>query len=246
VRISGGIRLHVRYLNLLCFARCARSCFSCPQCSSSLAVQATETLPKDAASSSQLNSGPTYVLVCAGCKWSSNEVGWEFERPTGIARKWILPEIKATSWMLICADHNDLPVQLSKIDTQPESVQSEFDALKDHLGSYVSSSKPPTVPRSSRRPTRHISHLTQMAAKALHRDVPGMARLKGKVMMEKEKVEWDELGEYQAKGSWRSAGLEDGMEDVEMMGNMHTSGAGGFAGLERRWERSWDGDRGSK
>lgn len=132
-------------------------------------------------------------------------------------------------------------MQLQKLHTQPESVQHEFDALKEHLDAYISNSTAAPLPRSTRKPTRHISHLTQMAAKALHRDVPGMATMRGKRLVEKGKVEWDELGEYQAKGSWRDLGLESGVEDVEMMRRLGMSREGGVTGLEKRWGRSWEG-----
>lgn len=62
-------------------ASCARNCFSCPSCESSLAVQASEKRGDDGS----LETGPPYLLTCAGCKWTSKEVGWEFEKPTGLA-----------------------------------------------------------------------------------------------------------------------------------------------------------------
>lgn len=70
--------------------RCARSCFSCPQCSSSLSIQASDPPPEGSSSNVSGNgavpSGPLYLLVCPGCRWSSKQIGWEFEKPTGIAR----------------------------------------------------------------------------------------------------------------------------------------------------------------
>lgn len=133
--------------------------------------------------------------------------------------------------------------QLQKINSPPEAVQSEFDALKDHLDSYASSSVPAAPPRSQRKPTSHISHLTQMAAKVLHRDVPGMGRPLGTRIAEKEKVPWDDLAEYQADGSWRDVGLERGMKEVEVLRAIGSSGAGGKARMEQRWSQSWDGER---
>ena len=130
-----------------------------------------------------------------------------------------------------------------------ESAQAEFDAIKDHLEGYVAPAPTAVPPRSavtsSRNPTRHISHLTQMAAKALHRDVPGMAvtRPRGKQVGVREKVEWDVLGGYEAKGSWKLLGMERGMGEVDWMRGLAQSGSGGVAELEKTWGRSWDGKR---
>lgn len=121
----------------------------------------------------------------------------------------------------------DLSVQLQKLLSAKDPAQPEFDALKDHLDTYITSPAPaPTPARSaSKHPTRHISHLTQMAAKALHRDVPGMAAagavaksgLRREMKGGGERYGWDELGEYGTKESWRARGLERGDEDVEAM-----------------------------
>lgn len=69
--------------------RCARSCFSCPQCSSSLSIQASD-FARDDVSGDGAPPGPLYLLVCPGCRWSSKQIGWEFEKPTGIARALLL------------------------------------------------------------------------------------------------------------------------------------------------------------
>ena len=145
-----------------------------------------------------------------------------------------------------------MTVQLQKIHSAPpESAQSEFDALKDHLDTYINLSTPasPAVTRTAltnRNSTRHISHLTQMAARALHRDVPGMARAKIRPRGEGAQKEnahqsWDALAGYGAKGSWEGLGLQKGMEDVEVM----KSGMD-VALLEKRWEHSWDMDKTTK
>ena len=73
-----------------------------------------------------------------------------------------------------------------------------------------------------------------------------MGRPKGKKTNETAKVEWDDLGDYQAKESWRTAGVESGMEDVEGMRNLNSTGAGGVAQLEKQWTRSLHGDRMAK
>ncbi|WWD16685.1 hypothetical protein CI109_101115 [Kwoniella shandongensis] len=210
--------------------RCARSCFSCPQCSSSLSIQATDSIQSGEASSSTTSApGPPYILTCSGCRWSSKEVGWEFEKPTGIA------------------------LQLQKTHSHNEPIQSEFDALKEHLDSYISTNAPPIpTPRSTRAPFRHISHLTQMASKALHRDLSGMAGSSARARPrgsgvgkdgEKEKVGWDVLGEYESKTSWKQLGLESGLEDVEKMKKLEYSGVAGVATLDRTWDKSWNGNR---
>ncbi|WRT65526.1 uncharacterized protein IL334_002471 [Kwoniella shivajii] len=220
--------------------RCARSCFSCPLCESSLSIQASDQSPTDistiaTSSSSGQAGGPPYTLVCPGCKWSSKEIGWNFDKPTGIA------------------------LQLSKINTLSETVQSEFDLIKEHLESYITHSTPtpsaPSSARSSRNPSRHISNLTQMAQKALHRNVGGMTaypaafnsrRPNMSNQENKENVGWDELAEYRPKTSWRQLGLERGLEDAEKMREIQEAGPDGLAGLDKRWKNSWENDRSSK
>ncbi|WVR03969.1 hypothetical protein IAU60_000968 [Kwoniella sp. DSM 27419] len=205
--------------------RCARSCFSCPQCDSSLSVQAS-----DVAESSTNAQTPSYLLVCTACRWSSREVGWAFDRPNGIA------------------------LQLQKMLAETETVQAEFDSLKDHLEAYIAHSAPaPSPARSTRVPSRNISQLTQMAAKALHRDVSGMtahaARDRSRrsaVKVGGEHFGWDEMPEYAAKGSWTEVGLEKGLQDVEVMRGLRDSGYDGLASLEKRWGKSWDVDRMAK
>lgn len=108
-------------------------------------------------------------------------------------------------------------------------------------------------------PSRHISHLTQMAAKALNRPVhpvhghavrkrpPGQGQGQGQGPGGKrEKVGWDELEVYQSKADWREVGLEKGMEDVEAIKLVERAGWEGVAALDRRWDKSWECDRMSK
>jgi dynactin-4 len=64
--------------------RCARSCFQCPQCASGLATIASEA-SKDSKTSEERTSGAPYFLICAACKWSSKEIGWLFDKPSGLA-----------------------------------------------------------------------------------------------------------------------------------------------------------------
>ncbi|KAJ1972286.1 hypothetical protein H4R34_005458 [Dimargaris verticillata] len=89
--------------------RCARNCFECPTCFHSLSVvedQALITKAKaaqessshddhgdDSASLSSASStkaaakGPIkpYYLQCSFCRWNSREIGWTFEKSTGLA-----------------------------------------------------------------------------------------------------------------------------------------------------------------
>lgn len=132
--------------------------------------------------------------------------------------------------------------QVQRLDTQAEAEQIEFEAIKTHIESYMTSSAPVPTPKSikSKHPSRHISHLTQMAARALGRDVPGMTgmgmgmgmgrgrRSNGVVEKGKEKAAWDDLGEYEVKQSWKGLpelGMEDDRADLEMI-----------------WGQSWAGE----
>lgn len=131
------------------------------------------------------------------------------------------------------------------MNKETESLQNEFEAIKDHLESYMTSSAPVQAPTrstvGSRNPTRHISHLTQMAAKALNRDVAGMRpRTRPKDFVEKAHDDWDEIREYKSKATWKVKGLEKGMSDVDDMRVMH---AGSIAELGKTWGHSWHRSR---
>jgi dynactin-4 len=124
----------------------------------------------------------------------------------------------------------DDSAQLQKIHTQPETIQNEFDALKDHLEGYITTTVPVQTPRpKGKQPSRHISHLTQMAAKALGRDVPGMmGRPKRKEGLDKgkEKAGWDELEAFKTERAWRGLlGIEEDR-----------------AGMEMIWSKAWAGE----
>ena len=126
--------------------------------------------------------------------------------------------------------HTDDAAQLQKINTQPETIQNEFDALKDHLEGYITTTVPVQTPRpKGKQPSRHISHLTQMAAKALGRDVPGMmGRPKRKEGIDKgkEKAGWDELEAFKTERAWRGLlGIEEDR-----------------AGMEMIWSKAWAGE----
>ncbi|KAJ1719301.1 hypothetical protein LPJ61_006334, partial [Coemansia biformis] len=57
---------------------CARNCFQCPVCTQMLSVIEEE-------SSRDSGGRSCYVLSCAVCFWDSREIGWEFEKATGIS-----------------------------------------------------------------------------------------------------------------------------------------------------------------
>ena len=61
--------------------RCARNCFACPCCFSTLAVVASKE-----PTASQTNIGP-YFLACNVCRWTSRDIDMTFEKPTSLARK---------------------------------------------------------------------------------------------------------------------------------------------------------------
>ena len=132
-------------------------------------------------------------------------------------------------------------MQLQKMELG-QAPRIEFDAVKDHLETYMSLSNPAPPRQSSRVPTRHISHLTQMAARALHRDVPAMAAQKGRKKgkgvgaegMERAHVGWDEMKDYTAKEAWR------GVVDARQADTMRGMEGMDLARLERRWTSSWD------
>lgn len=147
--------------------------------------------------------------------------------------------VGASKWVTALFQMLTRSGQLPKVYTQPEEVQSEFDALKDHLEKFVQQSAPPTRAQAHKRtPSRHIAQLTQAAQRALRRDVPGLTRHRARVPGKGEKIEktgWDELAPYTAKGSWRQDGLERGTQDVDDMMAIEGEEA---ATLDKRWASS--------
>jgi hypothetical protein len=89
-----------------------------------------------------------------------------------------------------------------------------------------------------------------MAAKALHREIPGMAAVSARtrggrnvVKSTEDRVGWDEMKEYEARG--RCAGMEvDKMVELEEL--REAEWAGTVAGIEQTWTKSWDSDRRTK
>jgi dynactin-4 len=132
------------------------------------------------------------------------------------------------------------PEQVQKIHAQTERVQSEFEALKDHLDSYITSTAP--VQAKKPVPTRHISHLTQMAAKALHRDVPGMNAVSSRPKPKQDaRDKWDDMGVYESKNRVKDVSeevMEEDARDLERNGDR--------AALERVWCNSWSGSRAAR
>ncbi|KAF2744797.1 hypothetical protein M011DRAFT_470106 [Sporormia fimetaria CBS 119925] len=58
--------------------RCTRNCYNCPVCTAPMTVSSLED-PADPSP-----SGGPYILSCPYCHWSTEEIGIEFEKPTGI------------------------------------------------------------------------------------------------------------------------------------------------------------------
>lgn len=123
------------------------------------------------------------------------------------------------------------------MNTQAERVQAEFDALKDHLGAYLTASAPippPLSAKSKTAPTRHISHLTQMAAKALHREVPGISAPARRIKHDHDAREkWDDIPSFLSKNTCRGVA-------AEVLG---VGEDGERAKLDRVWGDSWAGSR---
>ena len=83
-----------------------------------------------------------------------------------------------------------------------------------------------------------------MAAKALHRDVPGMSKLRVRPRGNDAAVQGnyqapDELAEAKVKQSWKEQGLHLGMQPVDDM----REAAVELAAIEHTWSFSWDRER---
>ncbi|KAJ1798890.1 hypothetical protein LPJ59_002204 [Coemansia sp. RSA 2399] len=55
---------------------CARNCFQCPTCTHVLSVVEGDR---------RQNDGACFVLSCSVCQWNSVEIGWTFDKATGIS-----------------------------------------------------------------------------------------------------------------------------------------------------------------
>ncbi|KAI9573654.1 dynactin p62 family-domain-containing protein [Boletus coccyginus] len=195
--------------------RCARNCFSCPICRSTLCVVASDP-PDDW----RRNAVAPYFLYCGHCRWDSAEVNITFEKPTGLA------------------------AQLQKFeDSAPESL--EFERLKEHFEPFLrtsslsSSSHLPAVLSHH----LHTSSATAAASAALARDIPGVGKYnplgRGRAGRERT-ANKDEMPEYKSRVetavfSQLGGGGDDA--DVEVLRHMETVEE--VAKLEQRWENSW-------
>lgn len=135
---------------------------------------------------------------------------------------------------------------------QTTKVQAEYDALKDHIETYIQQSAAP-VPEAkkakghTRTPSRHIAQITQAAQRALRRNVPGLAASSASSRAAKArsllaaadgqgKQGWDDLRPYTVKASWREAGVERGQEGVDALREAEEEVV---STLERRWTSGW-------
>lgn len=203
--------------------RCARNCFSCPICRSTLQVVASD--PPDGGdgrpSVSLSNVGePPFFLYCNHCRWDSAEVGITFEKPTGLA------------------------AQLQKFeDSAPESL--EFERLKEHFEPFLRTSSLSSLSHVPSTSSHHLptSSATAAASAALARDVPGVGKYnpltRSRVGRDRT-ANKDEMPEYKSRmeisilGQLGSEG--DGL-DVEALRRMEI--AEEIASLEQRWGNSW-------
>ncbi|KAJ2758661.1 hypothetical protein H4S06_002601, partial [Coemansia sp. BCRC 34490] len=68
---------------------CARNCFQCPICTHVLSVVEGDRRQLSSSSNSSSHSGAAdgaaFVLSCSVCLWNSAEIGWTFEKATGIS-----------------------------------------------------------------------------------------------------------------------------------------------------------------
>lgn len=74
--------------------RCMRSCYVCPICETTMQVVASD--PKHAVNllSAAANQGEApFFLLCSCCKWDSKEIGWVFDKQTGISSECRTPVI---------------------------------------------------------------------------------------------------------------------------------------------------------
>ncbi|KAG1742310.1 dynactin p62 family-domain-containing protein [Suillus paluster] len=203
--------------------RCARNCFSCPICRSTLQVVASD--PPDGGdgrpSVSLSNVGePPFFLYCNHCRWDSAEVGITFEKPTGLA------------------------AQLQKFeDSAPESL--EFERLKEHFEPFLRTSSLSSVSHIPSTSSHHLptSSATAAASAALARDVPGVGKYnplaRSRVGRDRT-ANKDEMPEYKSRmeiGVLGQLGSEGDGSDVEALRRMEDVEE--IASLEQRWGNSW-------
>lgn len=203
--------------------RCARNCFSCPICRSTLQVVASD--PPDGGdgrpSVSLSNVGePPFFLYCNHCRWDSAEVGITFEKPTGLA------------------------AQLQKFeDSAPESL--EFERLKEHFEPFLRTSSLSSLSHVPSTSSHHLptSSATAAASAALARDIPGVGKYnpltRSRVGRDRT-ANKDEMPEYKSRmeiSILGQLGSEGDGSDVEALRRMEI--AEEIASLEQRWGNSW-------
>ncbi|TPX34186.1 hypothetical protein SmJEL517_g03075 [Synchytrium microbalum] len=103
---------------------CARNCFSCPICETTLAVvasieitegstrESTTTPPTQSTTTTEPAPPVTHYLSCPTCHWDSRQVNIQFEKPTGLA------------------------MQLRKGEDERPDIK-EFDALKEYFDRII-------------------------------------------------------------------------------------------------------------
>ncbi|KAH7914243.1 dynactin p62 family-domain-containing protein [Hygrophoropsis aurantiaca] len=203
--------------------RCARNCFSCPICRTTLSVVASDPPNEDdlpgPASISTVGE-PPFFLYCNHCRWDSAEVGITFEKPTGLA------------------------AQLQKFeDSAAESL--EFERLKEHFEPFLRTS---SLSSSSHMPSLashslHTSSVTAAASAALARDIPGVSKYNPHTRSRAGRdrtVNKDEMPEYKSRvemGLFNQLGSGGDEGDVDFMTHIET--ASEVAKLEQRWGNSW-------
>jgi len=141
--------------------------------------------------------------------------------------------------------------QVSKVYSVPDEVQSEFEAIKEHLEGYIAQTAPPVAVGAGglghrRAPSRNIAQITQAARGALRRDINAPARHSVRRKPNEAtggKSGWDDMKPYQAKSTWRGVAVERGLSDVE---NMREMTGEAVAPLEKRWTSAWEPPRLSK
>lgn len=203
--------------------RCARNCFSCPICRSTLQVVASD--PPDGGdgrpSVSLSNVGePPFFLYCNHCRWDSAEVGITFEKPTGLA------------------------AQLQKFeDSAPESL--EFERLKEHFEPFLRTSSLSSLSHVPSTSSHHLptSSATAAASAALARDIPGVGKYnplaRSRVGRDRT-ANKDEMPEYKSRmeiSVLGQLGSEGDGSDVEALRHMEI--AEEIASLEQKWGNSW-------
>ncbi|EKM79298.1 hypothetical protein AGABI1DRAFT_120716 [Agaricus bisporus var. burnettii JB137-S8] len=213
--------------------RCARNCFSCPNCRNTLSVVSSdppETSDTRLPTSINTSGEPPFFLYCNFCRWDSAEIGITFEKPTGLA------------------------AQLQRYeDSAPESL--EFERLKEHFEPFLrASSLSSSVAVHAAHPgsAAHSHHLhstsiTAAASAALARDIPGVSKYNpvsrtasGRAHRDRT-ANKDEMPEYKSRVEIAFVGHGSGGGDAEVEYMRRLRQVQTVARLEQRWGNSWAG-----